>query len=68
MDIISEFIRESQDTEFVGKWALLVEWNEVHPFDHLRFVNFPDQFDEETAAFLNSVCYCYIMHVKYTEN
>ena len=55
LDSISEYIRESQNTNFTGKWALLVEWSDVHPFDHLSFFIFPFLFEGETADFLNSV-------------
>ena len=55
LDIINEYIQESQDTDFIGKWALLVEWRNVHPFDHLSFFISPSLFEEETANFLNSV-------------
>ena len=55
LNIISEYIRESQNTNFTGKWALLVEWSDVHPFDHLSFFNSPSSLEGETAEFLNSV-------------
>ena len=56
LDIISEYIRESQNTtDFTGKWALLVEWSDVHPFDHQSFFNSPSSFEGVTAEFLNSV-------------
>ena len=55
LDIISEYIRESQNTNFTGKWALLVEWSDVHPFDHQSFFNSPFSFEGETAEFLSSV-------------
>ena len=55
LDIISEYIRESQNTNFIGKWALLVEWSDVHPYDHQFFFNFPSFFEGETAEFLSSV-------------
>ena len=54
-DIISEYIRESQNTDFIGKWALLVEWSDVHPYDHQFFSIFPFFFEGETAEFLSSV-------------
>ena len=54
LDIISEYIRESQNTDFIGKWALLVEWSDVHPYDHQFFSFFPFFFEGETADFLNS--------------
>ena len=55
LDIISEYIRESQNMNFTGKWALLVEWSDVHAFDHLSFFNSPSSFEGETAEFLSSV-------------
>ena len=63
LDIISEYIRESQNTNFTGKWALLVEWSDVHPFDHLSFFNSLSSLEGETAEFLSSVSqqYCISM-------
>ena len=59
LEIINEYIRESQSTDFTGRWALLVEWSDVHPYNHLNFVNFPFFFQRETADFLSSVSqYC----------
>ena len=59
LEIINEYIRESQSTDFTGRWALLVEWSDVHPYDHQYFVNFPFFFQGETADFLSSVSqYC----------
>ena len=55
LDIISEYIQESQNMNFTGKWALLVEWSDVHAFDHLSFFNSPSSFEGETAEFLSSV-------------
>ena len=52
---ISRYIRESQNTSFSGTWALLVEWSNVHPYDHQFFFNNPSFFEGETADFLNSV-------------
>ena len=59
LQIINEYIRESQSTDFTGRWALLVEWSDVHPYDHQYFFNFPFFFQGETADFLSSVSqYC----------
>ena len=59
LEIINEYIRESQSTDFTGRWALLAEWSDVHPYNHLNFVNFPFFFQGETADFLSSVSqYC----------
>ena len=55
LENISEYIRYSQDNNFIGKWALLVEWSDVHPYDHLSFSRFPNEYERETAEFLNSV-------------
>ena len=55
LDSISEYIRESQNTDFIGKWALLVEWKDVHPYDHQFFTFYPFLFEGETAEFLSSV-------------
>ena len=64
LDIISEYISKSQNTNFTGKWALLVEWSDVHPFDHLSFFNSPSSFEGKTAEFLSSVSqqYCISMN------
>ena len=55
LENISEYIRYSQGNNFIGKWALLVEWSDVHPYDHLSFSRFPNEYERETAEFFNSV-------------
>lgn len=55
LNFISQFIEDSQCVNFTATWALVVEWEEVHPFDHFAFVQSPSSFEGETAEFLNSV-------------
>ena len=55
LEIINEYIQTSEGTNFTGKWALLVEWSGVHPYNHQSFINSPSSFERDTADFLNSV-------------
>ena len=55
LTMISRYIDNSQNTTFSGTWALLVDWSNVHPFNHQTFVDSPFRFQELTARFLNSI-------------
>lgn len=63
---INEFIRNSQNESFNGTFALLVDWDAIHPAGFEEFVRNPSVFSTATANFLNSVSeistkYMYIM-------
>ena len=55
LEMINQFVRESQGVNFTGTWALTVEWNKVRSYDQVDFNANPSSFEGETAEFLKSV-------------
>ena len=52
---INEYIRDTQGVNFTGTFAVVAEWDRVHPYNHARFFFSPESFEGITAEFLNSV-------------